>query len=142
MAMFRCGGGNSVKPMTFTGFSVTIQKRGTNDVARFMLGGGAVLPFPVDGYKKVNVNNLTLTTEGGNGYTAITAYLEALSDGSTWEMLARVDKASDTSTVSASKEVDVSNYKYFRIRLQLGDSWYNGKTEPRAVMTITSVTLS
>ena len=142
MAMFRCGGGSSVKPMTFKGFNVTIRKYCKDDQARFQLGGGAVLPFPVDGYKKVNVNNLTLTCESGDGYTAMTAYLEASSDGSTWKMLASVDKASNTSTVSASKEVDVSNYKYFRIRLQLGSSWYNGNNEPSAVMTITSVTLS
>ena len=142
MAMFRCGGGSGVKPMTFTGFSVTIQKKGTDDSARFWLGGGAVLPFPVDGYKKVNVNNLTLTSDNDHGYTAMFAYLEASSDRSAWKTLATITKADSESTVSASKEVDVSNYKYFRIRLQLGSSWYNGKPEPRAVMTITSVTLS
>ena len=142
MAMFRCDGDGGAKPMTFTGFSVTIRKDGTDDEARFQLGGGAVLPFPVDGYKKVNVNNLTLTCESGNGYTAMTAYLEASSDGSAWKTLATVAKADTASTISASKEVDVSNYKYFRIRLQLGTSWYNGKYTPSAVMTITSVTLS
>ena len=107
MAMFRCDGGSGVKPMTFTGFSVTIQKNGADDSARFLLGGGAVLPFPVDGYKKVNVNNLTLTsTYRESDYrTAMTAYLEASSDGSAWKTLATVAKADTTSNTIEPKPI-------------------------------------
>lgn len=136
----RCGGGN--KPMEFKELSVTIGKGGSDDVARFFLTGGAVLPFPVSNFSKVDVTDLKLTSTNQGGYTVLVANLQVSNDGTTWNTIETINKTSEESSVTESTSIDVSNYDYFRINLAVGNSWYNGKYTPTAKMTIGTIKLS